>query len=195
MFPEGPPVPSCDLFDEVQTFVRECPLSANYGCLTQIQGKTFHSLFHFYQTHLVYNNIFLFVPGKKMTKTCSDIDIEDCKTANKVKYCYCKGDLCNRERESLEEIGDDEDFGTDKLSQEEQGSGFSATVAEDDDDALLSRGIFTTSESNFSTTTTETNILATTTFSFEEKTLNVSSRLKKLDLLILILFVVLYLLR
>ena len=32
-----------------------------------------------------------------MTKTCSQVAIEDCKTANKIKYCYCKGDLCNRE--------------------------------------------------------------------------------------------------
>lgn len=32
-----------------------------------------------------------------MTKMCTEAGVEDCKTANKIKYCYCKGDLCNRE--------------------------------------------------------------------------------------------------
>nr|CAH0109809.1 unnamed protein product [Daphnia galeata] len=28
-------------------------------------------------------------------KTCSKILVDDCKTANRVKYCYCKTDRCN----------------------------------------------------------------------------------------------------
>ncbi|KAK4016076.1 hypothetical protein OUZ56_031037 [Daphnia magna] len=28
-------------------------------------------------------------------KTCSKISVDDCKTANRVKYCYCKTNRCN----------------------------------------------------------------------------------------------------
>lgn len=30
-----------------------------------------------------------------IAKTCSRISVDDCKTANRVKYCYCKTDRCN----------------------------------------------------------------------------------------------------
>lgn len=166
MFPEGPKVPSCDRFDEGEAYIRECPSSANYGCLTQTEGT-------------------------RMTKTCSDIDIEDCKTANKITYCYCKGDLCNRERESSE--ADDEDLGADKFSEEDQGSGFSATVTEED--IFSPREFSTTGGSTLLPTTTEANVLATTLFSSEGKRPNASSRQETFLLFVSFFLVVLFRLR
>ena len=29
-------------------------------------------------------------------RTCASIDIDDCKPANGVTYCYCKNELCNQ---------------------------------------------------------------------------------------------------
>ncbi len=33
--------------------------------------------------------------GKWTARTCSPISVDDCQTANKIQYCYCKTDRCN----------------------------------------------------------------------------------------------------
>lgn len=47
-------------------------------------------------------------------RTCSDVRVNDCKTVNKVHYCYCPTPLCNGENaesiiEKYGDISDDED--------------------------------------------------------------------------------------
>lgn len=49
-------------------------------------------------------------------RTCSEYRIDDCKTVNKVHYCYCHRPLCNGENaesiiEKLGDVTDDEDDG------------------------------------------------------------------------------------
>lgn len=39
-------------------------------------------------------NFFLFAGGQ-IIRTCDNLQINDCKSANGVKYCYCSSDLCN----------------------------------------------------------------------------------------------------
>ncbi|KAK6640861.1 hypothetical protein RUM44_012559 [Polyplax serrata] len=93
MFPDGPVVPLCNQFQPSNpVYIRDCPSSSYQGCLTQTNG-----------THV--------------TKTCTEVGLEDCKTANKIRYCYCKGELCNKEGVPTEapvpletETEDDEDL-------------------------------------------------------------------------------------
>lgn len=33
-----------------------------------------------------------------MSKMCSNIPVQDCQVANSVEYCYCRGELCNKQQ-------------------------------------------------------------------------------------------------
>lgn len=33
--------------------------------------------------------------GEDSIRTCDTVSINDCQTANGVRYCYCNKDLCN----------------------------------------------------------------------------------------------------
>lgn len=37
----------------------------------------------------------LFIIGKQEKRACSNLAINDCKSANSIKYCYCTWDNCN----------------------------------------------------------------------------------------------------
>ncbi|EFA11277.2 uncharacterized protein LOC103314647 isoform X1 [Tribolium castaneum] len=60
---------SCDKFDPTdKTFIKECPSAQ--ACSIQ--------------TH-----------GNLVERSCEEIGIRDCKTANNVQYCFCSENLCN----------------------------------------------------------------------------------------------------
>lgn len=40
--------------------------------------------------------LFLLFADGSMLRTCAPIDVDDCKLANGVTYCYCKNELCNQ---------------------------------------------------------------------------------------------------
>jgi len=46
----------------------------------------------------LYLLIFISVSGKFMSKMCSNIPVQDCQVANSVEYCYCRGELCNKQQ-------------------------------------------------------------------------------------------------
>uniref|UniRef100_A0A7G3B6J0 Uncharacterized protein n=1 Tax=Lutzomyia longipalpis TaxID=7200 RepID=A0A7G3B6J0_LUTLO len=63
---------SCTEFERsssIDQFVMECPADF-VGCITQIDGN-------------------------EIVRTCDSLPLNDCQTANGVKYCYCNTDLCN----------------------------------------------------------------------------------------------------
>ncbi|XP_038118050.1 uncharacterized protein LOC119769486 isoform X2 [Culex quinquefasciatus] len=67
--------PTCEDFerdrDEMEQYEHECPPSYT-SCLTQVDGDM-------------------------ELRTCGEsLSINDCKSANKIDYCYCNDDLCNR---------------------------------------------------------------------------------------------------
>lgn len=96
IFPEYPTPPPCDFQPPAPQpeMVRTCPLQFS-SCLT------------------IFN-------GTQVSRTCGELPVLDCKYANKIRYCYCVGDLCNGVpeysggnpslTEGLEE-SDDEDLG------------------------------------------------------------------------------------
>ncbi|CAG9855494.1 unnamed protein product [Phyllotreta striolata] len=53
---------------------------------------------------------FLKIEGDNRTRSCVDKELDDCKTANGVEYCFCSSDLCNDIRGKLAGITDDEDL-------------------------------------------------------------------------------------
>lgn len=66
--------PTCEDFerdrDEMDQYVHECPPTYT-SCLTQVDGDM-------------------------ELRTCGEsLSINDCKSANKIDYCYCNEDLCN----------------------------------------------------------------------------------------------------
>lgn len=66
--------PTCEDFerdrDEMEQYVHECPPMYT-SCLTQVDGDM-------------------------ELRTCGEsLSINDCKSANKIDYCYCNEDLCN----------------------------------------------------------------------------------------------------
>ncbi|XP_059619940.1 uncharacterized protein LOC132263936 [Phlebotomus argentipes] len=97
---------SCTEFERsssMDQFIMECP-DDFVGCITQIDGN-------------------------EIVRTCDSLPLNDCQTANGVKYCYCNTDLCNgklvtpptrnvnenhrknhRSHDEDEDITDDEDF-------------------------------------------------------------------------------------
>ncbi|XP_055698363.1 uncharacterized protein LOC129798903 [Phlebotomus papatasi] len=63
---------SCTEFERsssMDQFIMECP-NDFVGCITQIDGN-------------------------EIVRTCDSLPLNDCQTANGVKYCYCNTDLCN----------------------------------------------------------------------------------------------------
>ncbi|XP_014280466.1 uncharacterized protein [Halyomorpha halys] len=60
--------------------------------------------------------------GDRVTKSCSELFVNDCSQANRVKYCYCVGTLCNKEEKTITVTPetDDEDLS--------EGSGDSTTT-------------------------------------------------------------------
>ncbi|XP_059480946.1 uncharacterized protein LOC132199882 [Neocloeon triangulifer] len=52
----------------------DCPYEAQSGCLTQTKGK-------------------------HVSKMCSNIPVQDCQVANGVEYCYCRGEMCNKQQQ------------------------------------------------------------------------------------------------
>ncbi|GLV45120.1 uncharacterized protein CBL_14307 [Carabus blaptoides fortunei] len=112
-------IPSCKLFDPNSTkFIRICP-TTSMGCSLQINGTVY-------------------------TRSCEKIAFDTCQTANKVDYCYCMGELCNRYSTQL---SDDEDTSF-------EGSGQSNSNSNTDDGLLtdVTRNIM----HDVTTTTTET---------------------------------------
>ncbi|KAG8229068.1 hypothetical protein J437_LFUL005702 [Ladona fulva] len=96
IFPDYPPPPPCDFQPPAPTpeMVRTCPLQFS-SCLT------------------IFN-------GSQVSRTCGELPVLDCKYANKIRYCYCVGDLCNGVPENSAanpsasgglENSDDEDLG------------------------------------------------------------------------------------
>ncbi|XP_071448763.1 uncharacterized protein [Hetaerina americana] len=71
LFPQYPPPPLCDFQPPAPQpeMVRTCP-SRHGSCLT------------------IHN-------GTKISRNCGELPVVDCKNANKIRYCYCIGDLCN----------------------------------------------------------------------------------------------------
>ncbi|XP_076264735.1 uncharacterized protein LOC143198955 [Rhynchophorus ferrugineus] len=45
-----------------------------------------------------------------LSRSCESLDIEDCKTANSVEYCFCRRDFCNHISPSDEEDENPGDF-------------------------------------------------------------------------------------
>lgn len=68
-------------------------------------------------------------------RTCSDVRVDDCKTVNKVHYCYCPKSLCNGENAEsiIEKFGDinDDDGELEDLGDEEDDSEGSGSDDED----------------------------------------------------------------
>lgn len=44
---------------------------------------------------MVKKRVWIVSIGKWTARTCSPISVDDCQTANKIQYCYCKTDRCN----------------------------------------------------------------------------------------------------
>lgn len=67
-----------------------------------------------------------------MQRTCSNLNIDDCKSVNKVHYCYCNRPLCNGENAEsiIEKLGDVNDEEEDIDDNVEDASGSD----EDDED-------------------------------------------------------------
>ncbi|CRL01649.1 CLUMA_CG014872, isoform A [Clunio marinus] len=77
---------SCDEFDRIpleekHKYEMECP-DDYVGCMLQV--------------------------GEEVLRTCSRLSIDDCRTANRVHYCYCNRQLCNGENAEsiIEKMGD-----------------------------------------------------------------------------------------
>ncbi|XP_046399606.1 uncharacterized protein LOC124166055 [Ischnura elegans] len=89
LFPLYPPPPLCDFQPPAPQpeMVRTCP-SRHGSCLT------------------IHN-------GTKISRNCGEMPVVDCKNANKIRYCYCIGDLCNGVHGLSGDIegSDDEDLG------------------------------------------------------------------------------------
>lgn len=47
--------------------------------------------------------------GNIVTRSCENIQLDDCKTANNIEYCYCSRDLCN-DVFVVNNVSDDEDL-------------------------------------------------------------------------------------
>ncbi|GAB0093725.1 hypothetical protein DMENIID0001_088990 [Sergentomyia squamirostris] len=116
---------SCTEFERsssMDQFIMECP-DDYVGCITQIDGN-------------------------EIVRTCDSLPLNDCQTANGVKYCYCNTDLCNGKlvtpptrnvnehlhrsthHEHDDDITDDEDF------MEASGMGNDPTSRETDRNSL-----------------------------------------------------------
>ncbi|KAF4516793.1 hypothetical protein B566_EDAN004632 [Ephemera danica] len=67
-------VPACGTGagEEEQPLALMCPRNVEAGCLTQTT-----------------------LSGGQVSKMCSNIPVDDCKSANGVEYCYCRGEMCN----------------------------------------------------------------------------------------------------
>lgn len=80
LFPSGPEIPLCNKFKKgKKEFMRDCPDDEDYkGCIHERNG-----------THVA--------------KTCTTVDVDDCKSANGIEYCYCTGHLCNTENVPAED--------------------------------------------------------------------------------------------
>lgn len=50
---------------------------------------------------LINMSIFLIISGTDILRTCTNERLNDCAVANDVIYCYCTGDLCNKEKAKL----------------------------------------------------------------------------------------------
>jgi hypothetical protein len=80
----------------------------------------------------------------QVVRTCSNLRVDDCKTVNKVHYCYCNRPLCNGENAEsiIEKLGDineddeEEDAENEKDVDSEEGSGSS-----DDEDFEITSNI------------------------------------------------------
>ncbi|KAG4069685.1 hypothetical protein HA402_014708 [Bradysia odoriphaga] len=123
---------SCDEFDSttnLEKFIFTCP--SNYvGCIT-------HS------------------DGIDVTRTCEQLAINDCQTANGVEYCYCTEDLCNKRLISPiqmkhETFYDDEDA-SDMDAFDASGYGASDTVLEDTMETTINAGSSSSSSSSLPT--------------------------------------------
>lgn len=116
---------------------------------------------------------------------CSEGGYQDCRSANKIRYCYCKGQLCNNKTASvlLAEVAEandgpqgDETTVDDEDSNLQEGSGLwqaeldSGSISPREDSikpTLGSNGFKTTERSvRFFSSNDTTVILPTTTFLF-----------------------------
>lgn len=76
-------------------------------------------------------------------RTCSELKVDDCKTVNKVHYCYCNRPLCNGENAEsiIEKLGDindnEEEEDENGFNDSEEASG-SDERGDDDDDFIMS---------------------------------------------------------
>lgn len=63
-------------------------------------------------------------------RSCSELRVDDCKTVNKVHYCYCHRQLCNGENAEsiIEKLGDIND------EEEEENEDVDSNEASGDDD-------------------------------------------------------------
>lgn len=73
-----------------------------------------------------------------VSRTCSQYRVDDCKTVNKVHYCYCHRPLCNGENaesilEKLGDVGDDEEEAENENVDSDEASG-----SDDDEDFITS---------------------------------------------------------
>lgn len=96
-------------------------------CFAQI-----HSLRILITSSIVLNCMnFSFSISATVLRTCSELRVDDCKTVNKVHYCYCHRQLCNGENaesiiEKLGDVNDEED--------EEENENFDSEEASGSDD-------------------------------------------------------------
>lgn len=63
-------------------------IGRNYNCLNSVP-----------------NSVFIYILGDTEIRTCNQYLIDDCKTANRVTYCYCNKDRCNdRSRQQITDL-------------------------------------------------------------------------------------------
>lgn len=81
--------------------------------------------------------LFIIIIGTDVTRTCDQLPINDCQTANGVEYCYCTTDLCNDRkvlpsRKKPDTLYDDED-----TSEEYESSGYSSIDTINSDETVV----------------------------------------------------------
>lgn len=125
-----------------------------------------------------------------MQRTCSELSLDDCKTANNNHFCYCNRQLCNGENSEaiIEKYGDinDEEPDDERLDQDDDGSGSEETDDDDDDGSYRS----TSRKTDFvEMSTTEGNKFAILSVSPETQPINNSVNFHLSRNLLIFLFV------